>query len=64
LDIPIARTKRVKTYLFPVIAELAIQRMKRELELGTGKAINAGYIQILNKYHNEFYGATIKAAKL
>ena len=56
-DIPIARTKRAKTYLFPKIAELAIRRMKQQLELGTGKAIYTGYIQILNKYHNEFFAS-------
>jgi integrase len=57
-DIPIARTKRAKKYLFPTVADLAIDRMNAELNDGVGKSVYEGYILALNKYHKEFFAST------
>lgn len=54
-DIPIKRSKRARKYLFPVVADLAIERMSSELAAGNGRVIFSDYIQALNKYHKEFF---------
>ena len=48
-NVTIPRTKRAKQYFFPDVADLAIKRMKSELNQGTGKVSYEGYIQTLNR---------------
>jgi len=57
-DIPILHIKRATKYLFPNVADLAIQRMESELSKGMGKVSYEGYIQSLNKYHKVFFDKT------
>ena len=57
-DIPIQRTQRASKYLFPRVAELAIERMESETAEGSGKTVYEGYAQALNKYHKEFFAKT------
>lgn len=57
-NLPMHQTRRAKQYLFPEVANLAIQRMKVMESEGTGKSIFKGYILILNKYHKEFFAKT------